>query len=666
VEAVVIGSQIGSYRILEKLGEGGMGVVYKAVDVGLERVVALKSLSAELAKNPSLEERFRAEARAQANLNHTNIATLFAFFVHEGTAWMVMEFIEGENVQDMILRRGPIPTQEAILIFKQALLGIGYAHRAGIVHRDIKPSNIMVSRSGIVKVMDFGIAKVMGGRGMTRTGTQMGTAYYMSPEQVLNKGVDIRSDIYSLGITLYEMLSANVPFSGDTEFEVMSAHMQTPPPLPTRFYPYIPKGLENAVMRAIEKNPAARFQTVEEFGAALERPDDYQSPVPLMGAAGSPLPGGTRLETPTQTIGAQSPPPGWAPPPPGMMPTPGMMGPQPGVGMPPGMMPPPGPRPAGISNRVKIAAAIGVVVLLGGVGAGAYLLRPKPKPVVAQNQQIAPPNSTPTPPAQTDVQIPAPPPADSQKPPDQPQNPNTPPPPQPGDRPPQPPPRQSVNPSGNPSVKPPGVPPQAPPQTPPPQTPTQPPPQATVPPPEPAPARPALPTVMITTGTRITVRTMGTISTRTARKGEKVAASIDAPVLAGGRVVIPKGADVMVLLADVQQSGKIEGSAELVMHLSSVNIGGRAYTIHSAPFVAESEGRGKKSAKIIGGAAAVGGALGGLIHKRNRAAGAAEGAAAGAAAGTGVQLVTKGESVDIPAETVLTFTLSQPVEVVVP
>jgi hypothetical protein len=271
----MIGTEIASYRILEKLGEGGMGVVYKGIDTSLDRLVAIKVLSSSLSGNPELVQRFRAEAKAQANLNHTNLATLYAFVVQDGSASMVMEFVDGETFDNMIQRRGPIPAAEAIPLFKQALLGIGYAHRAGIVHRDIKPSNLMVNRLGIVKVMDFGIAKVMGVRGMTKTGTQMGTGWYMSPEQVLNKSVDIRSDIYSLGVTLYQMLSANVPFDEDSEFAIMNAHIQTPPPPPTRYYPYIPKGIENAVLKALEKNPNNRFQTVEEFGAALERPEDF-------------------------------------------------------------------------------------------------------------------------------------------------------------------------------------------------------------------------------------------------------------------------------------------------------------------------------------------------------------------------------------------------------
>ncbi|HXP72346.1 MAG TPA: serine/threonine-protein kinase, partial [Candidatus Dormibacteraeota bacterium] len=269
----MIGTEIASYRILEKLGQGGMGVVYKAVDTGLDRMVAMKVLNPDLSKNPELVERFRSEARAQANLNHTNLATLYAFMVHQGTAIMVMEFVDGETFAQMIRRRGPIPEVEAIPLFRQALLGIGYAHRAGILHRDIKPSNLMLNKNGLVKVMDFGIAKVMGARGMTRTGTQLGTLAYMSPEQIQNRNVDIRSDVYELGITLYEMLTGHLPFESDSEFQIMQDHVYTPPPPPSKYYPYINKGVENVILKSIEKNSDARFQTVEQFGAALEHPD---------------------------------------------------------------------------------------------------------------------------------------------------------------------------------------------------------------------------------------------------------------------------------------------------------------------------------------------------------------------------------------------------------
>jgi serine/threonine protein kinase len=283
------GTEIGNYRILEKLGEGGMGVVYKAVDTSLDRIVAIKVLNGDLSRVPELVFRFRGEAKAQANLNHTNLATLYAFLTVGDNAMMVMEFVDGETFAQMIRRRGPLPAQGSVPMFRQALLGFGYAHRAGIIHRDIKPSNLMLNHQGIVKVMDFGIAKVVGERGLTRTGMQVGTCRYMSPEQVLNREADIRSDIYALGITLYEMLTANTPFQSDSEFQIMSDHVHTPPPPPTRFYPYIPKGVENAILKALAKNSDERFQTVEEFGAALERPDDFGVVAPVV-VAPPPLP----------------------------------------------------------------------------------------------------------------------------------------------------------------------------------------------------------------------------------------------------------------------------------------------------------------------------------------------------------------------------------------
>ena len=266
---IAVGAEIANYRVLEKIGEGGMGMVYKAIDVNLDRIVALKLLNSDLAGRPELAERFRAEARMQASFSHPNVAMLYAFLVWEGSAVMVMEFIEGETFRDMILRRGPVPGERALPMFKQALLGIREAHARGIVHRDIKPANIMLSRGGLVKVMDFGIAKALGAAGATRTNIQMGTAWYMSPEQVLNRSVDARSDIYSLGITLYELLTAQVPFNADSEFEIQMAHVQRDPPRPAVYLPNIPPAIENAILRAMAKNPADRFQSVEDFSAAL-------------------------------------------------------------------------------------------------------------------------------------------------------------------------------------------------------------------------------------------------------------------------------------------------------------------------------------------------------------------------------------------------------------
>jgi len=301
-------NQIGHYQIVDKLGEGGMGVVYKAMDLSLDRYVAIKVLTPETVSNPELMQRFHVEAKAQARLSHTNIATLHAF-EQVGNTWLiVMEYLDGESFEQMISRRGPIPSAEAVPLFRQALLGIGFAHRMGVIHRDIKPSNIMVTKSGIVKVMDFGIAKVLGSQRMTRTGTRVGTVAYMSPEQIRNGPVDIRSDIYSLGVTLYELLTAHLPFEAESDFQMMSDHVNTPPPLPTRHYPYIPDGVVRADLEALAKNPDERFQTCEAFGAALEHPGEISvvaatsqptSPPPPPSFAPAPTPPPTRAPMPT-------------------------------------------------------------------------------------------------------------------------------------------------------------------------------------------------------------------------------------------------------------------------------------------------------------------------------------------------------------------------------
>jgi len=284
----MVGTEIGNYRIVEKIGSGGMGVVYKAVDMHLDRVVAVKALNPEVSGNPALLERFRAEARAQAQLNHPNLATLYAFLVQDDVAYMVMEFVDGETFHAMVASRGAIPAEEAVPLFRQALAGIGHAHSHGIVHRDIKPSNIMVNRDGVVKVMDFGLAKVTGNHGITRTGVRLGTAYYMSPEQILVKPVDFRSDIYSLGVTLYEMLTGQAPFRADSEFQILNDHVNTAPPPPSRLHPQIPGGIEHAVLKALAKDPDQRFQNVEQFSAALEHPQEFYMAATV--ADGAPVP----------------------------------------------------------------------------------------------------------------------------------------------------------------------------------------------------------------------------------------------------------------------------------------------------------------------------------------------------------------------------------------
>lgn len=267
----MIGTKVGTYKILEKIGEGGMGVVYKGVDTGLDRLVAIKILNPGLANEPGFVDRFRAEARAQANLNHANIATLYHFLQIQEQCLIVMEFLQGDTFEQMVLKRGKIPWKGAVSLTRQTLLGLGFAHARGIVHRDIKPANLILTSGGIVKIMDFGIAKVLGGPSKTGYGVRMGTARYKSPEQVLGEPVDARSDLYSLGITLYHLLSGDLPFDSDSDFELMNAHLKVPPPLLTKRHKDIPPSLEQCVCKALAKNPSVRFQSAEEFGQALEQ-----------------------------------------------------------------------------------------------------------------------------------------------------------------------------------------------------------------------------------------------------------------------------------------------------------------------------------------------------------------------------------------------------------
>jgi len=267
----MIGDLIDHYRVLELVGRGAMGVVYKALDVNLERPVAIKVMSAEARNDPAFIERFSQEARLQAALNHPNVAQLFDYFVHDGAPVAVMEFIDGESLEQLIRRRGAIPTREAIPIFKQALRGVAAAHRAGIVHRDLKPSNLMVTKDDIVKVMDFGIAKRQGVTGATKASTSIGSPLYMAPEQILGRAVDCRTDVYALGITLYELLSGHRPFNprGKAEYLVLNAHVNDVPEPPTVYRYGIPQPIVDAVMRSLAKEPDARFQSADEFMCAL-------------------------------------------------------------------------------------------------------------------------------------------------------------------------------------------------------------------------------------------------------------------------------------------------------------------------------------------------------------------------------------------------------------
>ncbi len=269
--------RIRDYIIEGLLGRGGMGSVYLARHIHLETKAALKVLLDQFSDNASIKARFINEAKLLHDLQHKNIVQQREFFEENGRLVLVMEYVDGRALDKMIGQDvGPIPWEKALPLFIQILDGIGYAHSKGIVHRDIKPANILISKEGQVKVTDLGIAKIAGQQGMTRTGAQMGTLYYESPEQIQGaKDVDHRSDIYSLGMTLYEMLAGRLPFDTDgttSEFKIMSSIVNRGDHLdPREHYPHIPEWLVKTVQKATHLDLEKRFQSCEHFKQVIEK-----------------------------------------------------------------------------------------------------------------------------------------------------------------------------------------------------------------------------------------------------------------------------------------------------------------------------------------------------------------------------------------------------------
>ncbi len=260
----------GRYRIVRRLGSGGMANVYLAEDQELGRRVAIKILNDRHAGDEQFVERFRREAKNAASLSHSNIVSIYDRGEAEGTYYIAMEYLDGKSLKELILERGPAPVSVAVDYARQILAALRFAHRNGIVHRDIKPHNVLVDGEGHLKVTDFGIARA-GASQMTEEGSIIGTAQYLSPEQARGTQVDQTSDLYSLGIVLYEMLTGTVPFIGDSPVEIAMKHLSaTPEPLSVR-RPDIPKGLDMVVLRALAKDPAARYQSAEEMDSDLER-----------------------------------------------------------------------------------------------------------------------------------------------------------------------------------------------------------------------------------------------------------------------------------------------------------------------------------------------------------------------------------------------------------
>ncbi|QQS36574.1 MAG: serine/threonine protein kinase [Ignavibacteriales bacterium] len=265
----LIGQIIDNYKIIEVIGRGGMGVVFKAMDMNLEKIVALKMIDPFLARDSNFLNRFKTEAKALAKLENRNIVAVYALRETPVGLFMVMEYVHGLTVSEQMRESGKYSAKETIAITNQLLNAINHAHAVGVIHRDIKPNNILLCEDGTVKVMDFGLAKVAQEHSSQATATHAaaGTLYYMSPEQIKGlKNVDTRSDIYSIGMSVYEMLAGRVPFDkSESEYEIQKQIIEGKIPPPIRFNPLIPKQLNRFVMKAIDKDADKRYQTVSEM-----------------------------------------------------------------------------------------------------------------------------------------------------------------------------------------------------------------------------------------------------------------------------------------------------------------------------------------------------------------------------------------------------------------
>lgn len=285
----MIGQKIGRYRVLDRVGRGGMGTVYRAIDETLQREVAIKALHAGL-DDPEIGRRFRAEAVTVARLDHPGLVRIFELFEHDDRWLMVMEFVQGETLEQVIARDGAMPVKRASAIGMQCLAALAHAHGMGVVHRDLKPANIMLTAGDVPRVMDFGIARAVDSERITHVGFMMGTPAYMAPEQVLGDEVDARADLYAMGVVLYRMVTGHLPFTGETPFAVAQAQVQAPPPSLRSLSPDVPDWFSTVIDRALSKSPGERFQTAGAFREALEAGPRR---APATDAAGAAAPTGT-------------------------------------------------------------------------------------------------------------------------------------------------------------------------------------------------------------------------------------------------------------------------------------------------------------------------------------------------------------------------------------
>src|SRR4051812_27274364 len=306
------GQKIGDYEVVSKLGAGGLGEVYEVTHLISQRREAMKILLPDQG-SPEMVERFRREVQTLATLNHVNIAQLHTAFYHGNQLAMIMELIHGETLRDLRLRMA-ITLSQALEYVAQTLNALAYAHRLGVVHRDIKPSNIMITDGGFVKLLDFGIALTGHGSELTRAGYLLGSLSYMSPEQIGGSKATARSDIYSVGVTLYELLTGALPIKGENNYEIMMGHINQVPMPPHQLAPQVPSAISDAVMRALAKDPLERFASADDFLHALrltpatrEEGHTYAAPLPVAPAVSARIPAAAFANTPVPVPAAVVP-----------------------------------------------------------------------------------------------------------------------------------------------------------------------------------------------------------------------------------------------------------------------------------------------------------------------------------------------------------------------
>jgi serine/threonine protein kinase len=290
---------IRKYKIIEELGRGGMGIVYKGEDVELGRTVAIKIITAQLAFDQQFIEKFMKEAKILAKLHHPNIVLIYDFIKEADTGFLIMEYIQGETVTERLAKNERFPVDQAAAIVNDVASALSHAHKQGIIHRDIKPDNVMITKDGVVKVTDFGIAKLTMGARTTLTRATPGTPCYMSPEQAIGgKVIDARSDIYSLGILFYEMVTGKLPFDNESEYLIREQQIKTPPAPPSNFLSSLPESYEQIILKCLAKNKADRFQKVQDLIGALNN---------AIAIGEGSLPGSPTTEKPAESPPASKP-----------------------------------------------------------------------------------------------------------------------------------------------------------------------------------------------------------------------------------------------------------------------------------------------------------------------------------------------------------------------